>query len=200
MTEITNLICTAGKATRLGKLAGRPIIEWQLDVLGSATIICSPEHEPALRKYGPCVTGVWSGVGASIADALHVVPDGPFTVVYGDTLFDTLPEGSDWIGVSEAKGGRSWDVVTRRAMVDEFCVSYDHVPPEVTKTVCVGLYSLADIQRARRCFDFFTGQHAISGRPWGMGPVLNHYRSFRLEDIPSWRDVGDVASVERWAA
>lgn len=208
MTEPTALICTGGMASRLGDLApggckaltelgGRPIIEWQLDVLGSATIICRPDHEVMLERYGPCVTGVWSGVGASIADALHVVPDGPVTVVYGDTLFNEIPEGSDWVGVSDAPGGRNWDVVHHGPMVEQHYVSYEYVPPEITRKVCVGLYSLADIHKARRIFDFFAGMNAIGGTSWGMGPILNHYRSFGLLEIPSWMDVGDPEALSR---
>lgn len=206
----TNLICTAGRATRLGSLApdgckvltevaGKPVIEHQLEVLGSATIICRPEHADALRKYGPVVTGEWAGVGQSIAEALHAPHvDGSVLVVYGDTLFTELPEGSDWIGTSRGEGGRAWDVV-----YEDGTVSYDHVPEGASAEVCVGLYAFSNLQRLRRIMDQIDGWYGFGRRSWGMAPVINRYRSLAFVDIPSWADVGTgeaVAAYERSAA
>lgn len=203
---MTNIICTGGYATRLGPLApggckaltmvkGRPVLEWQLDVLGDAVIICRPDHQELLSGYGRCKTGMWSGVGPSIADTLHELADEPVTIIYGDTLLSEVPAGSDWVGVSDAPGGRSWDVVHPSPMVGVNQVYYDFVPETRTARVCVGVYSFADTPRVRGIFDFLQGMYAAEGRGWGMGRVLNHYRTLDWVDIPSWRDVGSVEAV-----
>lgn len=199
-----NLLLTAGRASRLGDkaphrckaltpLAGRPIIEWQLDVLGSATIVCRTEHADLLRQYGPVVTDDEArGPGHSLGVGLRAVDDDPVLVVYADTFFDRIPEGSDWVGVGLGHAGRSWDRVWPGGAVHyEFCTE-----PVVA---CVGLYAFSDTRWVRRKVDSLSG-YFHSKKEWGMPPVLNAYRNHRYEPIPGWQDIGDIPSLTQWRA
>lgn len=186
-----NLITTAGGATRLGDLAphgcksllpvgGKPMIEWQLDVLGEATIVCRPEHASLLDGYGPVRV---DGLDLGPASCLAFAPDGPVTVVYADTWFDSLPDGSDWVGVGSGGPGRAWDVIDPDGKVR-------YREPKDVATVAVGLYAFADGARAA------AAQRAENAA--SMAAVLNVYAPWRAVPIPSWRDVGDPDSWARW--
>lgn len=189
-----NIINTAGRATRLDgyapygckallEVGGKPMIEWQLDVLGEATIVCRPEHAALLRGYGPVAV---DGLDLGPASCLSAVPpfDGPVTVVYADTWFDALPEGSDWVGVGTGAPGRAWDVIDPDGKVR-------YREPSEVATVAVGLYAFADGRRAA------AAQRAENAA--SMAAVLNAYGSWRAVPVPSWRDVGDPDSWARWS-
>lgn len=200
------IILTAGKATRCGayapdgckalvELNGRPIIEWQIDVLGADPIIvCRGEHASLLARYGQVVTNdAGHGAADALATALaHVTED--VVVAYADTFFTDLPAGTDWVGVAEAAGGRSWDVVR-----DHF-VAYEHVPDGWIAKVAVGLYAFSDPDRVAHICERQVMRSMWSRRECGLGPVLNDYTLWREVPVPSWRDVGTVEAIEAWGA
>ena len=199
-----NLLLTAGLATRLGDrapsrckaltpLGGRPIIEWQLDVLGDVTIVCRSEHADLLSKYGPVVTDDEArGPGHSLSVGLRHVPDEPTLVVYADTFFKQIPEGSDWIGVGLGEPGRAWD-----RMWPGGAVSYQHCDEPVV--ACVGLYSFADTPRLKEKVDQLSG-FFWAKREWGLAPIVNAYKTVRFAPIPGWQDIGEIPSLDAWRA
>ena len=197
-----NVILSAGKASRLGELApggckaltvvrGRPIIEWQLDVLGEATIVCRSEHVELLGEYGPTVV---NDHGRGSADALRsflsTPREGPVTVVYADSFFRGLPAGEDWVGVADVNGGRSWDLVYK-----DGSVAYNHLPEGSSGRACVGVYRFSDSYQLALTVSFLTALLFFSDRELGMAPVVNNTPGLRFVDIPSWRDVGDRGAV-----
>lgn len=189
-----NLILTAGRATRLADVAprgckaltpvnGRPIIEWQLDVLGEATIIARPEHRHLLEKYGEVAC---TGEGGGPVGALYYgwEPDGPVTIVYADSFFSALPDGPDWVGVGVAGPGRKWDVVHNGK------VSYRE--PNKQAVVCVGAYR----------FDNPLWLDAAVEHAWkrrtgevGMAEIVNRHPSPTFAPVGSWLDVGDPQAL-----
>ena len=206
-----SVILTAGKATRAGHYApdgckalvpldGRPVLEWQLDVLGGdPLIVCRSEHAPLLEKYGEVVTNdACRGAGDALNSALRVV-DEPIVVAYADTYFDAIPDGTDWVGVSEAKGGRRWYVILDLHDGRSWVV-YRDVPADQEVTVGVGLFAFSDVDRLRDITSKFGTEHLWRGTEWGLDVVLNRYRCWTPVPIPSWRDVGDADAIERWNA
>lgn len=198
---MTVIINAAGRASRLAgyapygckallEVGGTPMIEWQLDVVGSATIVCRPEHADLLRRYGPVAVDA-NDLGP--ASCLTAVPEsvtaGPVTVVYADSWFSSLPAGSDWVGVAEvADRARSWDVVD-----DDGWVSYRD--PKGPARVCVGVYSFSN-------GDLIRALVASSGaRPVGMADVLAPYQAthpVEFVEMADWQDVGDPAAWASW--
>lgn len=189
---MTNIVLTAGRALRMGHLApdgckalvqfrGRPMIEWQLDVLGEATIVCRSQHARQLSKYGPVIPDdTTRGPAFALNAALHAPVDGPVTVVYADSFFDVLPSDDDWCGIGYGHGGRSWDVIRGNSIV------YEEVPEGAEATVCVGMYRFADPWRLVRRV---VGICARGTGSAGMPPILSGY-PVPFVHIPSWRDVG----------
>lgn len=203
------VILTAGKATRAGHyapagckalvvLAGRPVIEWQLDVLadlGEPVIVCRTEHAHLLSEYGEIVTNDdGRGAADALASALTCSFANGAVVAYADTWFDTLPDGEDWMGVWPADGGRSWYVVNPHGTL-----TYRPVPAGETALVGIGLFHFADVDRLRTITDRFGTEWRWHGTEWGLDVVANSY-GLTPVPVPSWRDVGDEASIERWAA
>ena len=201
---------TAGRATRAGEYApdgckalvpldGRPVIEWQLDVLdGEPIIVCRSEHAPLLSKYGQVVTNdACRGAGDALHSALGVV-DEPIVLAYADTFFDAIPDGTDWVGVSHARGGRRWYVILDLASGP--WVVYQDVPADQIVKVGVGLFAFSDVDRLRSITGAFGTEFRWRGQEWGLDVVLNRYRTYDTVDIPSWRDVGDVEAIENWSA
>ena len=200
------VILTAGKATRAGEYApdgckalvrldGKPVIEWQLDVLGGDPIIvCRSEHAGMLNRYGQVVTND-AGLGAADALASAVsVTDEPIVVAYADTFFDAIPDGTDWVGVSRAEGGRSWYVIR------DGYVAYEHVAAGWSAKVGVGLFAFGDTPRVRRILDGVLRRAAMWQAEVGLDRLLNVYQPWREEHIASWRDVGSVETIEAWSA
>lgn len=189
---MTNIVLTAGRARRMGDLApggckslvelrGRPMIEWQLDVLGDAIIVCRSEHARALSKYGRVVPDDTNrGPAFALDAALGSRVDGPVTVVYADSFFDVLPSGDEWCGIGHGHGGRAWDVIKGTS------IAYEEVPEGREALVCVGLYRFGDPWRlVRRVVTICSGHTNTAGMP----PVLSGYPLPQVF-IPSWRDVG----------
>lgn len=188
----SNIILTAGMAKRMGELApdgckalvefrGRPMIEWQLDVLGEATIVCRSQHARRLARYGRVVPDdTTRGPAFALDAALGSRVDGPVTVVYADSFFDVLPSGDEWCGIGFGHGGRSWDVIKGNTIV------YEEVPEGREALVCVGVYRFGDPWRlVRRVVTICSGCTNVAGMP----PVLSGYPVPHVI-IPSWQDVG----------
>lgn len=204
------VILTAGKATRAGQYApngckalvsldGKPVIEWQLDVLGSLDgepiIVCRSEHEPLLRRYGRTVINDRGrGAGDALASALAVAAE-PIVVAYADTFFTELPDGTDWCGVALAHGGRSWYVVS-----PQHTVAYLNVPADEVALVGVGLFAFSDIDRLQAITGRFGTEWRWRGQEWGLDVVLNAYETWRAVAVPSWQDVGSSEAIEAWSA
>lgn len=197
---MTNLINTGGKATRLDGIApygckaltpinGRPIIEWQLDVLGEATIVCRSFHLAHLKKYGPCFADD-AGVGPAGALLAAPLSDEPVTVVYADSYFEALPDGDAWVGVNPVEGGRWWDLVYSDGHCD-----YAPLPAGMTGRACVGLYRFPDGRRLES-----KARAVLAGAcgPVGMAPIVNNWPGLSVVEIPSWRDVGDPQALDRF--
>lgn len=204
---MTNIILTAGLATRLGPLAphgckalvpvaGRPIIEWQLDVLGDARIVCRSEHAPLLAKYGPTVTDDRAaGPLSALVAGLKQPVEGPVTVVYADTWFSALPFGDAWVGVQRALCDRWWDVYDPP-------VIYREPRPNEWATVCVGVYRFPD------GWALATKAHWMLGCCWqqtmdwnrnkpGLSGLVNQFQ-LPPAVVDSWLDVGDPDAL--WLA
>lgn len=179
-----NVILTAGLGTRMGDLApdgcksltmvdGRPAIEWQLGVLGEATIVCRGRHKHILEQYGPVIVDD-SLCGPVFALNAALPADGPITVVYADSLFTALPHGDEWCGVAEASGPRSWDVVDYDEEAMMPMVRHRWVSREETARVCTGIYRFGELRKISEL---------------SMPEMLNRRRTPMVE-ISSWRDVG----------
>lgn len=190
-----NIIITTGKAARLGALAphscksltmvaGRPIIEWQLDVLGDATILCRSDHADLLSRYGRVVVNDSLSGPAGVLRSVRPVTSGQVTVVYADSWFSMLPGGDSWVGVKQVQGGRSWDVVGAT-------VEYRHVPEGASTVACVGIYRFPDHQQLNATVNELA---ARTMTPVGMAPVVNRLRPPAVM-IDSWMDVGDPAAL-----
>jgi hypothetical protein len=203
------IILTAGKATRAGahapdgckalvRLDDRPVIEWQMDVFGDVEplIVCREEHQASLYRYGETVVDTRClGPADSLTFGLaRVKADETVVVAYADTFFTELPVGTDWVGTSEAEGGRKWDVIR------DGYVAYEHVAEGWTAKVCVGLYAFSDAARLCSVIDRLTVRHALTMPEMGLGPPLNRYAPWREIDIASWKDVGTSEAIEAWSA
>lgn len=207
-TETIPVILTAGRATRAGSLApdgckalvrleDRPIIEWQLACFTKEPVIVArSEHAEMLAGYGDVVVNDRClGAGDALRSALAVLDDEPISVVYADTFFTDIPEGSDWVGIGQGWGGRAWDIVYSLHGVPR--VSYMEAHDETT--VCVGLYSFSDIKRLRDIVPYWAGYHTKAvPSEWGLSWVVNDYHGLRWEPIPTWQDVGSIADIQRW--
>lgn len=200
-----NIVVSTGLSTRLRglapdgcksltPLAGRTVLEHQMDVLGDVTVVCRSAHEHMLRPYARTVVDdSLCGSAVAVSKALEGVT-GPVVVAYADTLFDAIPSGSDWVGVSTGQGGRKWYAIR------DGHVEYEHVPEGWTAVVGVGLFAFSDPQRLKRIIDSRWNRMARFGEPLTMAPILNDYKPWMAERIESWRDVGTldaVASYER---
>lgn len=208
MTRERSIILTAGRATRAGELApdgckalvevgGNPMIKWQCDALadGDPIIVCRSEHVDMLKDYGQTVVNDRGrGAADALASALPLV-DGPVIVAYADTFFlgDDIPEGTDWVGVADADGGRRWDVVR------DHYVAYEHVAEGWVARVCVGLYAFSDPRRLGKIIEHLTLRHAVTQPEMGLAPALNIYNPWREVHIPSWQDVGSVEAIKAWS-
>lgn len=190
-----NVVLAAGRASRLGDLAphgckaltpvaGRPIIEWHLDALGDATIVCRSEHATLLTGYGRTVVDdSLGGAALALRAALRERVDEPVTVVFADSFFTDLPDGDHWCGVAPVGGGRSWDLV-----YSDGHVAYAPLPAGMTGRACVGLYRFADPWvLALRC-EFVSAY--LSGEV-GMAPIVNNIPGLAFPVVASWQDVGD---------
>lgn len=200
------VILTAGRAVRAGSYApngckslvpldGRPIIEWQMACFDSEPLIVArSEHAHDLAAYGDVVTNdSCLGPGDALRSALRVLDDEPITVVYADSFFTDVPDGSDWVGTGIGWGGRPWDVIMPNGVVS-YC------DPQREALVCVGLYSFSNLARLREEVHYWSGYHAKpSPHEWGLSWVLGRYPTKRWEPVPSWVDIGDVAGIEGWS-
>lgn len=206
--ETRPVILTAGRATRAGSLApdgckalvrldDRPIIEWQLDCFTQEPVIVArSEHAEMLVGYGDVVVNDRClGAGDALRSALKIIDDEPITVVYADTFFTDIPDGSDWVGIGTGWGGRAWDIVYDYD--GDVRVSYTEATGETT--VCVGLYSFADVKRLRDVVPYWAGYHSKAvPSEWGLSWVVNDYPGLRWEPVPSWIDCGSVDDIQRW--
>lgn len=194
------IILSAGRAVRLGNLAPRgckvltkvggvSVLRRQLDLLDGydVTVVARSAHVDLLKSYPVEVVAhdLYDGpVGALNA----AEPVGDTLVVYGDTLWERLPEPpeyyqhtdgrtismSEWIGVAGAPGGRKWDVISGTE------IGYRWVGEDQFAIVCVGLYRFAHAER-------LTGP--------SMPEALARYGPLQHLAIPGWRDVGDIDAV-----
>lgn len=182
------LILTAGRAQRLGHLAprgckvlakvkGRSVLSRQLELLGglvdSVTVVCRSAHLDLLRPYPVELVAhdLFDGPVGAI-DAAE--PEGDTLIVYGDTLWERLPEEPEWIGIGYGRGGRKWDM----AWPDG--ISYEWLDEGYEAAVCVGLYRLARPER-------LTGP--------SMPDALMRYGRLPRVLVKGWRDVGDVDAI-----
>lgn len=201
-----NVILTAGASSRMGDLAphgckaltplhGRPIIEWQLDVIGGAAIVCRSEHRELLRKYGRVIVNDdQRGAADALRSAMQEPSDGPVTVVYADSFFTELPEGDAWVGVQYVDGGRCWDLVYSDGHCD-----YAPLPAGMKGRACVGLYRFPDpwtlALRVTHVTSYLHRQADI-----GMAPIVNNYPGLAFMDVPSWHDVGTPEALQAMEA
>lgn len=203
------VVLTAGKASRAGHYApagckalvsldGRPVIEHQLDVLGAdPVIVCRSEHAKALSVYGDVVVNDdGRGAGHALDSAMRSgLIDEPVYVAYADTYFSEVPAGEDWVGVEVAEGGRAWYVVGPHRTLTYVDVAEDEVA-----LVGVGLFHFSDPDRLAAITGKFGTEWRWRGQEWGLDVVCNTYKTWRPVRVPSWRDVGDEAAIERWQA
>lgn len=193
-----NVIITAGSASRLGKLAphgckalvkfrGKPIVEWQLERLGKATIVCQTQHVQYLKQYGHLVIDdSLEGPAHALYRALDLV-DEPVTVAYADTFWEEdLPDLDAWCGVAPEPGqpGHFWDVVH-----NDVVYTTQLVKEGEQATVCVGLYRFFDPHLLRvRLFRF-----AHCGA--GLAHIVNTLNP-PFVPIESWQDLGTPEALE----
>lgn len=194
----TSVILTAGNSTRMGEHApegckalvqfrGRPMIEWQLEELGPATIVCQTRHAGLLEDYGYIVTDdSLEGPAHALARGLHMT-EGPVTVAYADTFWcEDLPEGDAWCGIGIVPPSvptRVWDVVRSEWVY----------PMEVLKgvgaRVCIGLYRFPDAAELRRELTY----HGHDGK--GLAYAVNALQ-LPFVEIGSWLDVGTKEALD----
>jgi hypothetical protein len=127
------------------------------------------------------------GPVAGLAEALPRVTADRLVVAFADTWWSATPDGSDWVGVCKAKGGRIWDFpddnVFRRGITG----------PHSIVNVCVGLYCFSDMEALA-----FAAERALDIHCEGevsFAEMLNFYDPFLDRvTIPEWLDVGTPAA------
>lgn len=184
------VILSAGRATRMRHAApqgckvltevdGATVLERQLDILHDlgvedVTVVCRTPHLPLLDHYLVNLVA-HDALDGPVGAVRAAKPQGDTLIVYGDTLWTGLPEGSEWIGVAEGQPGRKWDVV------DPGGITYRHL--YTPAWVCVGLYRLAQAQR-------------LEGPT--MPAALRAYDRLPYAEVSGWHDVGDEASARAY--
>lgn len=189
--SLNNIILTAGATSRMGDLApdgckalvslhGRPVIEYQLEQLGEATIVCLTKHAPLLEQYGRLVTDdSLEGPAHALLRGLHFT-EGPVTVAYADTFWDEeLPDFDYWCGIAfvpPSLPSRLWDVVQKGRV-------YTAQEPYQNSPVCIGLYRFPDAHELRR--------HLLLRHHDGAG-LAHSVNQMELPfiEIPTWLDTG----------
>lgn len=194
----TLVILAAGKSTRLDGafkpnllVGGQRMIDWQRQAAhADRTVLVAHEdtHFPE-----PGVHTVWTdrqdGPAQALGVGLKLVWKGEVLVTLADTWWSTTPEGSDWVGVCRAEGGRAWDYPEG----DSY--NRSHVSAHRVLDVCVGLYCFSDceelVKAVGKAMDTRTSDREVS-----MAEVLHFYdRTLLNVQIPEWLDVG---STETW--
>lgn len=109
-------------------IGNRPLIHWQRQLLetarkGERTIVSLPEEFELTDlhlKYIGTAEIVRVPNNLSLAESLMYVinvsnsRDGEITVIHGDTLVDSLPDKSDFLGVAESLDGYDWDELSTK--------------------------------------------------------------------------------------
>lgn len=182
------VILSAGRAYRLGSLAprgckvlaevnGRTVLDRQLELLDGlvdeVTVVCRGAHPDLLENY-PVRVVVTDRCDGPVGALRSAEPEGDTLIVYGDTLWERLPDAPEWIGVARTSGGRRWDLVTVRG------IRYQFLEEDQTALVCVGLYRVLHGEE-------------IDGPT--MGEALSAYWPMPLLPVVGWQDVGDRESV-----
>lgn len=181
------VVPAAGRASRLGHKAplgckllvrlpdGRTMAEYLLALLAPHV----DEVRFVVRDHlldEPRLAGLRLYVDDSLEGPLRAVgrADGfdadDLLVWYADTLADTVPEGTDWVGLGWAPSRRPWDVPVG--------TGFERSMRGAGMTVCAGAYRF---QRPRRL-----AEHAT------MLEALNAYPGLRLVELPGWHDVDDL--------
>jgi GTP:adenosylcobinamide-phosphate guanylyltransferase len=199
---VNAVVLAAGRATRLGgackaliEVGGRPMVDWQRDVLGDPVVVCRREHFNGLNRPGvrPVTHSRDDGPAGALAAALDYLEPGPVVVAFADTWFRTLPAGHNWIGAAAAPwGGRRWDVCDTKGVHNLYA------RPGTHPLVCIGLYCFSDQALLGRTLARFLPSHVGEV---GMAPVINAYsndRPMHLVPIPDWQDVGDPEAIAHW--
>lgn len=155
------------------------MIEWLLDRLSPATIVCRSSHVELMEKYSHSIVidNSLQGPAHAVHAAIRAV-HGPVTVAFADTFFDEpVPDGDSWCAVGKQSGPQVLDVVIHDRV---FRIA---VPEGATDLVCAGLFRFPSAVRLR----LRLRETAHIGA--GLGPCVNTFES-RFVDLPTWRDVG----------
>jgi hypothetical protein len=184
-----NIILTAGRNERGGgvckalmPVGGKLAIEHQMEILGSAAIVCQSQHAALLRNYGRVVIdNTFSGpAGALYAALAEEPPDDPITVIFADTLFQSLPDGTAWCGVWHTEERRVFDTVVCGSVVRKQPNGYGDL-------VCVGAYRFPDPWQLVRQVAWLVGRLRYAEMP-GLVNSCN----LPFVKMPSWRDTGSL--------
>lgn len=198
----TLVILAAGKSSRLQGLykpnlvvGGKRMIDWQMTAAQTEyTVVVAHDSQvfPETKwNVKTTYTRKQWGPASALCQGLNFVLEEPVVVALADTWWRHTPGGSDWVGVSPAQGGRSWDYPQGTSFTRSF------VPANHRLDVCVGLYSFSDIPALKSAVNLAL-DHRAKDREVSMAEVLHFYElPLRCEQIPEWLDVGDP---ESWRA
>ncbi|WED22014.1 capsular biosynthesis protein [Vibrio sp. JC009] len=131
-------------------------------------------------------------IGAALVAALNLADhslDTPLHVLYGDTLFDSLPEGDDIIGITEVKDSYNWAVVTNNK--SQWVQNSDLGLDVDTNNVVSGYFKFSQPRQLIKC---------ITQSSWDYIEGLNRYHSSVALDtirLDSWLDFGHVNTYYR---
>lgn len=131
-------------------------------------------------------------LGASLVAAMNLAEYGletPLHILYGDTLFASLPSGDDIVAVSEIKDSYNWAMVTNDDM-QWIQDSNIHLNPESNRVVS-GYFKFSQPRLLLRC---------ITQSNWNFLQGLNRYHTdtgLTTVNTDNWFDFGHVNTYYR---
>lgn len=198
---MTTIVLSAGEASRLGGVCkalvdvkGVRAIDRQARKLANKPfVVVRSEHAAAISEagYRPVICDDLGGPVRALKAAIgYVYRKDPVTVLFADTMFESLPEGSNWVGYSYAYGGREWDTVHLYA--NGVFSARAWFPQADYRAVAVGAYSFSDVEAVKRAL-----LQVPDDGPFAW--FLNAYpHPLNGERIHGWQDVGDPDAIARF--
>ncbi len=146
------------------------------------------EHDQSwLDQHGITVLSVPDGLslGASLVASLNLTEqplDTPLQVLFGDTLIDPVPEGTDIIATAKVDDNYDWAVVTEDD--DNWLVSSNETPELEKYSVVTGYFNFSSPRLLIRC---------ITQSNWSFLNGLSRYnkaQGLETVNVGNWLDFG----------